>query len=296
MSPAARTALLVGCAGVPQGDGDEHAVPAALADVGVDTRWAVWDDPAEDFAAADLVILRSTWDYTERREEFLAWCASVPGLVNRAHVVRWNTDKAYLLDLATAGVDVVPTALAAPGEKPEWPGRDFVVKPSVGAGSRGAARFTPSGHEAAARHLEALHDDGYTAVVQPYQPAVDSEGETALVFFGGQYSHAFTKGPMLSGADLDESGLFVTEKLGTATPDGRWRALAEDALDAAAVRLGLHRSELLYARVDLVRTASGEPAVLELEVSEPSLGFRQADPDAPVRFASAVRAALTRSR
>ncbi|MBB3665816.1 MULTISPECIES: ATP-grasp domain-containing protein [Prauserella salsuginis group] len=292
MIGAKRTALLVGCSRVPQGDGDERAVPDALADVGVDTRWAVWDDPAEDFAAADIVIPRSTWDYTERRDEFLAWCASVPGLANRASVVRWNTDKAYLLDLAAAGVDVVPTELAAPGETPEWPDRDFVVKPSVGAGSRRAARFTPAGRDAATRHLRALHDDGHTALVQPYQPAVDSEGETALVFFGGQYSHAFTKGPMLSGADLHESGLFVTEKLASAAPEGPWRALAEDALDAAATRLGLRRSELLYARVDVVRTAAGEPAVLELEVSEPSLGFRQADAGAPVRFASAVRAAL----
>lgn len=293
MSGAKRTALLVGCRRVPQGDGDEHAVAEALAQVGVDARWAVWDEPAEDFAGADIVILRSTWDYTERRDEFLAWCASVPGLANPASVVRWNTDKAYLLDLVRAGVDVVPTVLAAPGQRPEWPDRDFVVKPSVGAGSRGAARFTPAGHEAAAEHLRALHGDGYTALVQPYQPAVDSEGETALVFFGGQYSHAFTKGPMLSGADLDESGLFVTEKLGTATPAGSWRAVAEDALDAAAAQLGRRRADLLYARVDLVRTPSGEPAVLELEVSEPSLGFRQADADAPVRFASAVRAALT---
>ncbi|GAA1191269.1 ATP-grasp domain-containing protein [Prauserella alba] len=292
MTVAKRTALLVGCGRVPQGDGDEHAVPDALSGVGVDTRWAVWDDPAEDFAAADIVIPRSTWDYTERRDEFLAWCESVPGLANRASVVRWNTDKAYLLDLAASGVDIVPTELAAPGETPQWPRTDFVVKPSVGAGSRGAARFTAAGHDAATRHLRALHDNGHTAVVQPYQPAVDSEGETALVFFGGQYSHAFTKGPMLSGANLHESGLFVTEKLTTAAPGASWRALAEDALDAAAARLGLHRTELLYARVDVVRTASGEPALLELEVSEPSLGFRQADADAPLRFASAVRAAL----
>lgn len=290
---ARRKALLVGCSGVPHGDGDESAVPEALADVGVDTRWAIWDDPAEDFASADLVVLRSTWDYTGRRDEFLAWCDSVPGLANRASVVRWNTDKTYLLDLARAGVDVVPTALAAPGETPAWPEHDFVVKPSVGAGSRGAARFTGAGHDAATRHLRALHDDGYTAVVQPYQRAVDGEGEIALVFFGGHYSHAFTKGPMLSGADLHESGLFVTEKLAAAAPAGPWRALAEDTLDAAAAHLGLHRTDLLYARVDLVRTASGGPALLELEVSEPGLGFLQAGPEAPVRFASAVRSALS---
>lgn len=293
MSSARRTVLFAGCARVPEGDGDEAAVLPALAEVGVDVRWTVWDDPDEDFAGADLVVLRSTWDYTERRDEFLAWCASVPRLANPVEAVRWNTDKAYLVDLAHAGVATVPTALVAPGERAAWPAGDFVVKPSVGAGSRGAARFTPRGHDAAGTHLAELHAAGYTAVVQPYQAAVDDEGETALVFFGGQYSHAFTKGPMLAGADLDESGLFVTEKLGTATPKGAWLALAEDALEAAAARVGLRRGDLLYARVDIVRTDAGEPAVLELEVSEPSLGFRQADVDAPVRFASAVRSALS---
>ncbi|GAA2360473.1 hypothetical protein GCM10009854_44450 [Saccharopolyspora halophila] len=285
--------VLVGCADLPEGKGDEAGAMRALEDVGVDTRWAVWDDPAEDFTDADLVILRATWDYAERRKEFLDWCASVPALRNPAEAVRWNTDKSYLVDLRRAGVPVVPTTLVAPGEHVEWPEGDFVVKPAVGAGSRGAARFTSAGHEAADEHLRALHAADQVAVVQPYQRAVDAEGETALVFFGGQYSHAFTKGPMLRGADLDDSGLYVTEELGVAAPDGAWHALAEQALDAAAAHLGVHRRSLLYARVDILRADAGDPVLLELEISEPRLGFQQADEGAALRFASAVRGALT---
>ncbi|HEV7908300.1 MAG TPA: hypothetical protein VGP03_09180 [Pseudonocardiaceae bacterium] len=284
--------LLAACADLPTSDGDDDALPGALAEFGVDAEWVVWDSGA-DMSAADLVVLRATWDYTDRLPDFLTWCDSVPSLANPADVVRWNTDKAYLVALASAGVSVVPTELVAPGERAHWPDDEFVVKPSVGAGSRGAARFAPGADEAAAEHLASLHAAGRTAVVQPYQSFVDAEGETALVYFGGIYSHAFTKSAMLSGhAVSDASGLFVTERLAPAEPDAARRQLAEDALDAAASLLGLRRNDLLYARVDVVSGADGKPLLLELELAEPSLGFRQTDGGAPLRFASAVRAAL----
>lgn len=274
---------------------DDSPLVEALDQLGVPAAWAEWDDPSAGFDRADLVVLRSTWDYPLRREEFLSWCDSVPALANPARVARWNTDKTYLADLAAHGVAVVPTALLEPGQPitraalAEWPGREFVLKPSVGAGSRGAARFGPDDLEPAAAHLADLHADGQIALAQPYQRFVDREGETALVFLGGVFSHAFVKGPMLR----DEPGeLGAGERL-RITPDAPLRRAAEDAVDAAAEVHGLRRADLLYARVDLVRRDDGVPLVLELEVTEPSLGFGHADADAPLRFASAVRAALS---
>ncbi|MEW2504413.1 ATP-grasp domain-containing protein [Amycolatopsis sp. CA-161197] len=285
-----REAIFVACAQMPEGDGDDTAAAAALDDLGFGVRWAVWDDPGADFSTADLVVLRATWDYPERRAEFLDWCETVPTLANPAAVVRWNTDKAYLVELLDAGVPTVPTTLVEPGEQAKWPKVPFVVKPSVGAGSRGAARFGADA-AGAAEHLRELHADGRTAVVQPYQSSVDSQGEIALVYFGGVYSHAFTKGAML-GAGTDPSGLFLTEKLAPAVPASGVRAVAEDALDAACSLMGILRAELLYARADIVRGEDGHPLVLELELAEPSLGFRNADAGAPLRFASAVRQQL----
>ncbi|WP_326947881.1 hypothetical protein OG439_03575 [Amycolatopsis sp. NBC_01307] len=284
-----RTAILVGCAELPEGDGDEHAVPAALTELGFDVSWAAWDDSRVDFAAADAVILRATWDYAPRRAEFLDWCESVPALCNPAAVARWNTDKSYLAELLDAGVAVVPTTLVEPGEPAKFPKSAYVVKPSVGAGSRGAARFD-AGADASA-HVASLHADGHTALIQPYQSSVDTEGELALVYFGGIYSHAFAKGAML-GSTMDASGLYLTEQLAKAEPPADAIALAEDVLDAASALLGILRAELLYARVDLVRGADGKPLLLELELTEPSLGFRQTDPAAAMRFASAVRQQL----
>jgi glutathione synthase/RimK-type ligase-like ATP-grasp enzyme len=275
------------CAALPAGDGDDDALVGALADVGVDASWTAWDTPVE----ADLVVLRSTWDYPERLPEFLAWCDSEPKLVNPASVVRWNVDKTYLVELADAGVPVVPTAVAKPGFT-DWPDGEFVVKPTVGAGSRGALRVTAGDHETAAAHLATL---AVPALVQPYQANVDAVGETAMVFLGGQYSHAFTKGAMLTAdAEVDESGLYIVERLSGAAPSPAQRRVAEDVMDAAAALTDLRRNDFLYARVDLVPGADGSPLLLELELVEPSLGFRQTDATAPLRFASAVRTALSR--
>jgi hypothetical protein len=283
-----RTAILVSCAELPTGDGDDDAVVPALSSLGFSVSWAAWDSGAS-FEDADAVILRATWDYPDRRAEFLSWCESVPALYNPAAVVRWNTDKSYLTELLDAGLAVVPTALVSPGDTARFPASDFVVKPSVGAGSRGAARF--AGGADASAHVAALHTEGHTALIQPYQSSVDTSGELALVYLGGVYSHAFTKGAML-GSTMDDSGLYLSEKLAAASPPADAVALAEDVLDAASALLGILRAELLYARVDLVRGADGKPLLLELELTEPSLGFRQADPAAAMRFASAVRQQL----
>ena len=61
-------------------DVDREPVCAALDALGVRVEAAVWDDPAVDWAAFDLALLRSTWDYTERAGEFLDWLARVERL------------------------------------------------------------------------------------------------------------------------------------------------------------------------------------------------------------------------
>jgi glutathione synthase/RimK-type ligase-like ATP-grasp enzyme len=284
--------LLAACEALPQGDGDDEVLLHALRDVGCEADWIVWSDPAAPIADADLVILRATWDYDGRRDQFLAWCESLPLLRNAPAIARWNTDKAYLLDLAAAGLQIVPTELVAPGADARWPDTEFVVKPSVGAGSRGAQRFAAGDAAAAGAHLTKLHARGKAALVQPYQSTVDADGETAVVFIAGQYSHAFVKGPLLvPDAGLHDSGLYAPETLHADDPGPELRKFAEDAIDAGAEVLGIRREELLYARVDVVRGADDSPLLLELEVTEPSLGFEFGGPAAARRMADAARAA-----
>jgi hypothetical protein len=278
--------VLASCAALPKGDGDEDALVEALHRDGVDVVWQPWGEPVD----ADLVVLRATWDYTERLDEFLAWCDSVPALANPMPVVRWNTDKSYLVELAGRGVPVVPTAVVRPGEDVDFPDGEFVVKPAIGVGSRGAARFTD--RTEALAHLEAL---GVKALVQPYQSSVDDHGETALVFFAGEYSHSFHKGPMLAqGLAESESGLYVEEKLRGIEPHRRQVELANQVLDTAAELLSLRRKDFLYARVDVVAGADGEPLLLELELTEPTLGFRHTGEDAASRLSAAIRGTASR--
>ncbi len=267
--------VLASCPQLVDGDGDDDGLVAALRARGLHARWMSWDDPrTED---ADLVILRAAWDYAERREEFLAWTRRVRNLLNAPSVVAWNSDKHYLHDLAAAGVPTVPSAFLEPGEAIALPGGEVVVKPAIGAGSIDTFRFVDP--DAAEAHAVALLEAGRSVLVQPYDPRVES-GETALVFVGGEQSHAFTKGPILppqgTHPQLHGSGTYAEETLSAAEPDFELWDLGHAVLDAAASHLGVARTEFLYARVDLIGDADGA-VLLELELIEPSLGWRQLD-------------------
>jgi hypothetical protein len=288
--------VLAGCGALVEGDGDDDGLIAALRSRGLHARWLAWDDPETE--RADVVILRATWDYTERLDEFLAWTRRVPNVLNAPEVVAWNTDKRYLADLAAAGVPTVPSQFFAPGEALASFRGEVVVKPAVGAGSVGAQRFTDLA--AARAHAETLQSDGRTVLMQPFDARI-ADGETALVFVAGRQSHAFTKGPILpppgSEPGFDDSGTYAEESLRPAEPDFELWDVGHGALAAAAEHLGITPSEFLYARVDVIGDPR-DPRLLELELVEPSLGWRQlgeADRGRRQReFALGVESALDR--
>jgi hypothetical protein len=285
---------LAGCPALPEGDGDDDGLVAALRTRGLYARWLSWDDPQT--LDVDLVILRATWDYIDRLDEFLAWTRRVSNLLNAPNVVAWNTDKRYLADLAKAGVPTIDSRFFAPGERVRLPAGEVVVKPAVGAGSVGAQRFTDP--DQARAHAAALQAEGRKVLVQPYDPRIE-DGETALVFLGGRQSHAFTKGPILPAQGrapvFDESSTYAEEILTPADPDFEVWDVGDAALAAAAVHLGVDVGELLYARVDVVGDRR-DAQVLELELVEPSLGWRQLDETTRTRqqreFALAAESAL----
>jgi glutathione synthase/RimK-type ligase-like ATP-grasp enzyme len=244
-----------------------------------------WDDAGIAWQRFDVVLLRSTWNYTEDLPAFLGWASAVSAqtrLYNPVATLRWSTDKRYLLELERAGVPIVPSRFTAPGAPWAAPAApEFVIKPSIGAGSRGARRFAASELEAARAHVARLHAAGYHALTQPYLHSVDDYGETALVLFDGELSHAFRKGPLLTRGAGDVQGLFARETIDPRLADASERDVATRAV--AAIPGGAP----LYARVDLIRDAAGTPCVLELELAEPSLYFNCA-PGSAARFAQRV--------
>lgn len=265
--------VFASCAALPEGDSDDEGLVRALRERGLHVHWLAWDDPAT--LDADLVVLRATWDYTERITEFLAWTRAVRNLLNPPDMVAWNTDKHYLLDLADDGLPIVPTHYFAADETVRVPAGEVVVKPAVGAGSVGAQRFVDA--QAALAHAARLQAEARAVLVQPYDPRI-AVGETALVFLNGAPSHAFTKGPILPpagrGPEFEETGTFAAEKLGAADPADEVWEVGHAAVAAATRRFGIAGGDLLYARVDVIGGAE-EPRLLELELVEPSLGFRQ---------------------
>jgi hypothetical protein len=271
---------------------DDRLVIEPLAVRGIGAEPAVWDDPRVDWADYDLVVLRSPWDYVSRREAFVAWAAQVPRLANPAEVVAWNTEKTYLERLAADGVPIVPTTWVRPGESWDAPATgEYVVKPAVSAGSRDTGRYDladPAHRELAVAHVARLQAAGRLVLVQPYLAAVDTQGETGMLFIGGRFSHAVRKGPMLQGPDVPGSGsrppgLYRPERIRARVPLSAEVEVAEKVL--AAIPGGADR--LLYARVDLIPGPDGYPLLVELELTEPSLFLDRSD-GAAERFADAI--------
>jgi glutathione synthase/RimK-type ligase-like ATP-grasp enzyme len=272
-------------------DEDMPLLLRALTGRGIEAVEAVWDDPAVDWGAFDVVVVRSTWDYFERRDEFLAWAervAAVSELHNPVCVLRWNSDKRYLLDLARRGVPIVPTTFVEPCAAGELPAStDLIVKPAVSAGSNDTARYGAGERQAALAHVARLQADGRVAMVQPYQGGVDDRGETALLYFDGRSSHAIRKGAIFAAGPQMVGGLFAREEIQPREPSAVEREVGEAALRAAAAMLPADLAPLLYARVDLVPLADGSPGVLELELCEPSVFVAHAKGSAK-RFAAAI--------
>lgn len=287
--PARRRVALASCAAFPQLDSDDQLLLPPLSERGVETAVAVWDDPLVDWDSFDMVVIRSTWDYTQRRDQFLRWARQLGNCRNRAEVLRWNTDKHYLADLARRGVPIVTTEFLSPGTDLPARAAEFVIKPAVSAGARSTARYGIDDVEVerARAHLADLHAAGETALLQPYLTTVDREGETALVYFNGRFSHAAGKAAVLTPGAAPSTTLFVEESTAPRQASALEHRAAEVVLDS----LPMERGSLLYARVDLITDGTGQPRLLELELTEPSLflGFAEG---APERLADAIAEAL----
>lgn len=267
--------------------GESHLILSGLAGVGIDAEAVVWHDESVDWAGFDGVVVKATWTYTEAVGAFTDWADRVEALVplaNPASVIRWNSDKGYLADLADAGVATIPTIYLGPTDGTrladvaalaEWP--ELVVKPTVSAGARLSGRFGATERGAAQALVDTIHRLGHTVMVQPYLPAVDAEGETDVLVFGGEISHAVAKGGVLAlgAAPADDERLAVDQPIRPTPLTDELVAFTEAALAAIP-----GRPPLVHARVDSVLDPDGTRRLMELELIEPFLFLAEA-PDPP---------------
>ncbi len=232
---------------------------------GLEPDPVVWTDPSIDWSGYDAVLLRSVWDYYKRQVEFTEWLGLLDKsgvlVLNETDLVRWNSDKRYLLELREQGVAIVPSQVAAGACLREvvagLDGQQIVIKPTVS----GAAYNTVRGLAGSAELDQAmtdLPDDVY--LVQPFLPEIQTAGEWSLLFFDGEYSHAVVKRP--AAGDYRVQHMFGG-KVTVEEPTPEILESAKNALSAA-------RSQPAYARVDGV-VVNGRFLLMELELIEPYL-------------------------
>jgi glutathione synthase/RimK-type ligase-like ATP-grasp enzyme len=261
---------------------DDGRIIAALAARGVPAESVPWDDLGADWEVFDAVVIRSTWDYARRRGEFLEWADRIGDrLHNSPALVRWNSDKRYLGELAGGGHRVVETIYVEPGNPvPDFDG-EVVVKPSVSAGGRDTGRFGPAAHDTALALIEAIPASGRAAMVQAYQPAVDTIGETAVLCIDGEPAHTLRKLAVLRPdevAPTRDDAVGAAEVMydpGLVTPAAATEAELGYARGLVAAVADRFDYMPLYARVDLIPGADGEPTLMELEAIEPNFYLDQ---------------------
>jgi glutathione synthase/RimK-type ligase-like ATP-grasp enzyme len=256
----------------PEMEDDDRPLAAALARRGAVVLSVPWDDAVFDWAAVDLALFRSPWDYYRRFDEFMAWLARTETrtrFLNPPEIVRWNVSKRYMSELSAKGIHAVPTAFIARNEQARleelclargW--STVVLKPAISADSWETIRVDPASYGVGQEYLE-RHRPERDIMVQPFVKDVDEGGEQCLIFFGGRYSHTVMKNSAFKG------GRHVG-------PEGRLVEPRPDAIEMAGdvlVRAGV--ATIPMARVDIARDETDAPILLELELFEPTLFFKE---------------------
>lgn len=275
---------------------DDDLVHPELRNRGWEIEDIPWDQRGVDWNRFDVVVIRSPWDYQQHLDRFLDVLGTIETsdamLFNPLEIVRWNITKSYLQDLKRRAAPVIPTHfLESPTAQQlqtiacdNAPGRS-IIKPLVGANADDTFPFDADSGEKAFTQLAQLFS-GRTALVQPFLPAVVTEGEYSVIFFNGTFSHAVLK--TVKAGDYrvqEEHGGGVTP---IASPDAGLVSTAQSVMRCLP--------ELpLYARVDLVSTEDRRFLVMEVELIEPALYFRFAE-DAPRVFADAIVARFNESQ
>lgn len=246
-----------------------------------------WTRPEVRWNDFDLVVIRSPWDYSDHPQAFLRVLEQIDRsdahLANPLDVVRWNLDKTYLRQLEAQAISIVPTMWLTKLDQFEldaafehFATAEIVVKPTIGANAGDTFRLTRDA--AASTTQSALWAfRSRPVMVQPFVKAIVEYGEYSLFYFNGEFSHSIIK--------LPKAGDFrVQEEHG-----GLIRSCPAPPLllEAGQRVLNAIATQLLYARVDFVYLSPDTPAVIEVELIEPSLYFAF-DERSPDRFAHAL--------
>ena len=237
---------------------------------GLDIKMEVWTDPRVDWSVYDLAILKSPWDYFDKIRQFYNWLnqleeLNVP-LLNPIKVVKWNSDKHYLKEIADAGLSVVPTLYFEQGEKPDLTNcfeklksEKLIIKPCISGGSKNTLKITRE-NLAELRPVihEYLNEEAY--MTQPFLEEIETKGEWSFLFFNGKFSHSLLK-------KAKPGDFRVQHYLGGSIHD---EEAPSHLLKSAEKYVQQFAKGCLYARVDGLEV-NGQFMLMELELIEPFL-------------------------
>ena len=287
---------LITCSALAQLNCFDIPLLEALRARGLSTQPLVWNDPAVDWSESLVGIVRSTWDYYLQRPAFLAWAQHVSQLQtlwNPFELLRWNTHKSYLLDLEKRGIPIIPTSWLRQGasinlhhlmQERGW--SEVVLKPAVSIDAYETLLVNEGLMARGQQHLDHMlvRQD---MLIQPFFPAIWSSGERSLMWIDGEITHAVLREPML-GHDYDKPG--PRERLFE-----RLISPGHDEIELVHTIMNRLDTQALYARIDLVHDANGQPRVMEVELVEPGLWLAWM-PTAVERFADAIAREVERAR
>lgn len=252
---------------------EDGLLKKSLENIGLKTIILAWDNLKFDWKDTKYVIFRSTWDYFDRFEEFSNWLKKVSQktiLLNSAKIIRWNIDKHYLLDLSTKGIHTIPTQYIDKGSKNtlknlldqnNW--KEAILKPCISAGAYRTFRVNLNNYEELESKFQQIIKE-QDMMLQPFQQNIVKKGEISLVVINGQFTHAVLKKAKSGDYRVqDDYGGSVHPY----TPTVAEIAFAEKTIAACL-------EKPIYARVDLVTDNDGKTALIELELIEPELWFR----------------------
>ena len=231
----------------------------------------------------EVVIVRSTWDYQNSPKEFLKVLEEINSqtrLENNYNILKWNMDKTYLRDLEEKGIKIVPSIWREKFNENEYltffeelNTNEIIIKPTVSANADSTFRLEIDNVNSTMSILKSTFQSR-SFMVQPFMKSVITEGEYSLFYFGGEYSHTILKLPKENDFRVQEEHGGVIRPI---LPEALMKTKAEKILEVI-------ETDLLYARIDLVKTDENDFALMELELIEPSLYFNM-DSGSAERFA-----------
>lgn len=258
-------------------DVDDVRLATAFDQAGISYTCKVWTEYEPQ--AGDQVLMRTIWNYTKMSQDFFKLLERLEKrhcqIANPTDVLRWNSDKSYLLELFQKGLPVIPTSVVGvfDPEATSFPGHPLIVKPAIGSSGINAFLI-----ESESDWIKTKVLSGQKVIVQPYLDSIITSGEVSFIFFGKELSHSVLKFPAAKDFRVHE------EHGGTSRP----YLPTPNQIEIARQFISSTPSPCAYARVDMI--VSGSTLLLvELELIEPSFYFKYFDGQPELRFAEVIK-------